>query len=232
MMRQQRPRGTTTRESVVNAALEVADRVGMDALTIRAVAGEVGAPPMSLYTHFDNKEQLLDLMYLELARRLYADSGRDTWQAELLMLARHVRGTLLAHPRWAPLLSRRTPPSVMPVRERILRLMVDSGMPSTVALSSLSSAVIVTVGLVLVELRFLEAGGPSGMAARFDGLKNLFEGERAPRLEPITRDVLARATSFDFSKTFESAIASLIAGLETGLARSGQGFDVNEADRR
>jgi AcrR family transcriptional regulator len=231
-MRQQRPRGTTTRELVVNAALEVADRVGLDALTIRAVAGEVGAPPMSLYTHFANKEELLDLMYLELSRRLYADSGRDTWQAELSMLARHVRETLLAHPRWAPLLSRRALPVVVPVRERILRLMVESGMPSQVALSSLSSAVIVTVGLVFVELAFLEPGGTSSLAARFDGLKGLFEGERAAQFEPVTREALTGAARFDFGTTFEVAIGTLIAGLETENVRSGQGFEVNEADRR
>ena len=68
-MRRQRPRGTTRPEAVVDAALKVVDEVGVDGLTIRAVAGLVGAPPMSLYTHFDNKEGLLDFMNAEISRR-------------------------------------------------------------------------------------------------------------------------------------------------------------------
>jgi DNA-binding transcriptional regulator YbjK len=47
-MRKQRPRGTITRDAVVSAGLVVADRDGVEQLTIRAVADQVGAPAMSL----------------------------------------------------------------------------------------------------------------------------------------------------------------------------------------
>jgi AcrR family transcriptional regulator len=69
-MRRQRPRGTITQDAVIDAALTIVDRAKVDGLTIRAVARQVGAPPMSLYSHFANKEQLLDLMYGELVRRM------------------------------------------------------------------------------------------------------------------------------------------------------------------
>ena len=170
-MRQQRPRGTTTRDSVVSAALDVVDRDGYDGLTIRAIAALVGAPPMSLYTHFANKEELLDLMYQEVTRRLYVDSGNEAWQAEMLAIAQNVRATLLAHTGWTHLLSRRAPPTSVPVRERLLALMVQGGMSSSGALRSLSSVIASAIGLTLFELTFMEPDGSSRLTQRLDALK-------------------------------------------------------------
>jgi AcrR family transcriptional regulator len=212
-MRQQRPRGTTTRDAVVNAALEVVDRFGVDALTIRAVAGSVGAPPMSLYTHFANKEELLDLMYAEVARRLYADSGHDRWQAELSALAHHFRQTLLAHPHWTPILSRPAPPTMVAVRERILKLMVEAGISSDEALRGLSAVIVGTMGLVLVELTFREPDGASSFARRFERNRTLFEAEHAPSSEPTSRAAFAKVRHFDFDETFRFSLETLIDGI-------------------
>ena len=204
----------------MNAALEVVDQVGFDALTIRAVAAAVNAPPMSLYTHFANKEELLDLMYLEVSRRLYPDSGQLSWQLELLTLARHVRATLLAHPGWTPLLARRVVATSVTVRERILTLMVDAGMSADDALNRLSSAVIATIGLVLVELRFRGSDGGSRLASRFDRLKTWFHQHDDPQ-QAMTREAFARASDFGMEKTFECMIQGLIAGLEQRTPSAG-----------
>ena len=219
-MRQQRPRGTTTQESVVSAALDVVDRVGLDALTIRAVAAVVGAPPMSLYTHFANKEQLLDLMYLELSRRLYPDPGQVTWQTVLTAMTRHARATLLAHPEWTPLISRRAPPTPMPVRERLLKLMVEAGMSSETALRGMSAALVSSIGLALVELTFRDPDGSSSFARRFERQKSWLLDQGDPKLEPTTREAFARMQQFEFDRSFEFTVKTLIDGLALGI-RSG-----------
>jgi TetR/AcrR family transcriptional regulator, tetracycline repressor protein len=218
-MRQQRPRGATRREAVVDAALNVVDDVGVDGLTIRAVAAIVGAPPMSLYSHFANKEGLLDLMYAELSRRLYPDSGQATWQAELSTLAFHIRKTLLAHPRWTPLLSRPAPPASVPVRERVLTLMVDAGIPAEQALSGMSSTILVALGLTLVELNFLEPDGESTLTRRFDRLKATLAEEPAGAREPTTRAAVAGPARFDFEKTFQVSLETLIRGFAVSMQR-------------
>ena len=53
-----RPR--LTRERVIQAALSVADSGGLGSLTIRSLAKELGAKPMSVYYHVANKEEILD----------------------------------------------------------------------------------------------------------------------------------------------------------------------------
>ena len=49
-----------SRERVLRGALEVADAGGIGSLTIRSLARELGAKPMSVYYHVANKEQILD----------------------------------------------------------------------------------------------------------------------------------------------------------------------------
>jgi TetR/AcrR family transcriptional regulator, tetracycline repressor protein len=151
-MRRQRPRGATTREAVIGAALSIVDDVGVDALTVRAVAKRVGAPVMTLYTHFDTKEALLDLMYAEIASRLYADGGHTTWQTEIRALGRQIRKILVEHPRWAPLLSRPKTALDIPVRDRVLALMTTDGMTRDDAVAGLTAGLHIALGLSLVEL--------------------------------------------------------------------------------
>jgi TetR/AcrR family tetracycline transcriptional repressor len=213
-MRRQRPRGATRREAVIDAALRLVDQVGVEGLTIRAVAGLVGAPPMSLYTHFTNKEGLLDLMYQEIARRLYRDSGQPTWQQELSALTSHVRSTILAHPRWRPLLTRPAAPPSAPVRERMLELMVAGGMNTEYALDCLSSAILTTFGLTFVELAVRDPDD-SSLLRRLQSVKTRRAEARQALGEPITSSAFA-VPDFDLEGTFRHSLASLIEGFVLG----------------
>jgi AcrR family transcriptional regulator len=211
-MRKQRPRGTTTREAVVNAALTVADRLGLDALTIRGVAEEVSAPPMSLYVHFANKNQLLDLMYAEVSRRMYQDEHLTTWQSELFRLCHRVRGVLTEHPNWASLLARPAPPMVVPMRERVLALMVADGMSEPQAFKALSGIVLAAIGFSLAELTMRSPDGKSTLEQRFDLMKQSLEalpdGEHAR-----TRAAMSALEHFNMGDTFTLAVGALINGM-------------------
>jgi AcrR family transcriptional regulator len=212
MTRKQRPRGTTTREAVVNAALAVADRDGLDALTIRSVAERVEAPPMSLYTHFANKDELLDLMYAEIARRMYADDGHPTWQGALRALCHRVRAILSDHPHWVGLITRSAPGIDIPVRERVLALMGADGMSATEAFRAFSSTALFAIGLVLMEQTL---GGPdhqSALQKRFTRLKAWAESEQHE--QAVTRSAVKNMSRFDFDDNFAFAVAAYIAGLD------------------
>ena len=201
----------------MSAALDVVDRVGVAALTIRAVARRAGAPPMSLYTHFANKEELLDLMFGEVGRRLYADTGRDNWQAELAALGHQVRRGLLEHPRWTPLLARPAPTLDVSGRARLLRMMNDAGMTPENAMRTLSSTVLVAVGLALVEITFREPNGESSFGKRFDRLRTWLENDAPPGESDVARAAMIAMRRLDLGDTFDFAMQTLVDGANLTL---------------
>ncbi|MCP9952734.1 TetR/AcrR family transcriptional regulator [Actinomadura madurae] len=98
-----RPRGgrrpKLTREGIVEAAIGIADAEGLDAVSIRRIASELGVRAMSLYTHIDAKEDLLDLMYDEVAGEVLLDGEMpDDWREAVLVLARREREASIRHP--------------------------------------------------------------------------------------------------------------------------------------
>lgn len=222
-MRKQRPRGSTTRQAVVEAALAVVDAQGLGALTIRRVADYVGAPPMSLYTHFANKNELLDLMYTELSGRMYRDQGYQSWQTELLALAHRIRAILMDHPNWAPLLSRPAPPLAVPLRERVLQMMVAEGASNEQAFRALSSVALVAIGLALVELAFQQPDGESAAELRYQQLREWVASQESSDSHEMTREAIASIPRFSMAEMFEFASHALIEGLapDTRQRKSG-----------
>jgi AcrR family transcriptional regulator len=214
-MRRQRPRGTITQDAVIDAALIIVDRAKVDGLTIRAVARQVGAPPMSLYSHFANKEQLLDLMYGEIVRRMYPDQGHASWQSELFALCQHIRSLLLEHPNWTALLARLAAQRSVPVRERILAMMVADGIGPDVALMAFSGAVISSTGFVLGELTLRTSEGESTLAHRYERLR---EWSETTEDAPVTSSAMAKTARYDADAVFLFTLRALVQGISVPRA--------------
>lgn len=213
---------------MVDAALRVVDQVGIDALTIRAVATAVGAPAMSLYSHFANKEELLDFMYAEVALRLYADGEHPTWQAAIRALCLQIRNILLEHPRWFPLLSRPARPMAVPLRERVLAMMANAGIPPEDALVSVTNAGLHSIGFTMVELSLRDARGASSLTKRFEALRKWTDQSAAASQHPVTRAAFARLGHLDLTKTFEVSVTTFIAGLEARFPVVDPGRNVSQ----
>ncbi|MFJ1758877.1 TetR/AcrR family transcriptional regulator [Amycolatopsis sp. NPDC088138] len=87
-----------TRERIVAAAMAVADAEGLDAVSIRRIAGELDARPMSLYTHIGSKDDLLELMHDAAAEETLVGEVPEDWREALRVLARANRAAALRHP--------------------------------------------------------------------------------------------------------------------------------------
>ncbi|HVY29516.1 MAG TPA: TetR family transcriptional regulator [Polyangiaceae bacterium] len=204
----------TTREQVVAAALRVADETGIEGLTIRAVASEARTPPMSLYSHFGKKEDLLDLMYEQICQQIYPGPEHETWQAALTRFCHNLREVLLAHPAWVPLLSRPAPVLALPGRERILQLMTRDGLPAEQSMSMLSSAGMFGLGLVMVELSCRNGDVVSGLAKRYENLRASSDDADFAAKNPITRLALKQAPTLDLSENYRIMVDAFVAGLD------------------
>lgn len=99
----QRP--SLTRERVVRGAVELADREGLEALTMRSLGSNLGVQAMSLYNYVANKEDLVDgmvdLIFAEIAgEQTRPIKARGNWRTVIRQRALSARRVLSQHP-WA-----------------------------------------------------------------------------------------------------------------------------------
>ena len=95
-----KPRAALTRERVLGAAMRLADRGGIESLSMRRLGHELGVEAMSLYNHVRNKEDMLDGMVDVVFSEIdLPDSGAD-WRTAMRQRAISARQVLLRHP-WA-----------------------------------------------------------------------------------------------------------------------------------
>ena len=107
--RRGRKKGLTLTQ-VVDTAVALADAEGLDAVSMRRVAQELGVVPMTLYTYVPDKAALLDLMLDALYRSMPRESGHDAgWRERIRAVAEENRALYDAHP-WAAEISVSRPP--------------------------------------------------------------------------------------------------------------------------
>lgn len=151
------PRAGLNRHTIIETALQVLDEVGLDGLTVRRLAAELGVQSPALYWHVRNKQELLDGM----AEAILAAGGAgppredERWQDWLTHRARRRRKALLAHrdgarlvvntPGWA-----RSPMGTRMFDESLTAL-VDRGFTPVLALRTITTVWHYINGFVLQE---------------------------------------------------------------------------------
>src|SRR5579859_6551087 len=91
-----RRRGGVTVDDVVAAAIDIVDREGLDALTIRRVAEACGLSPMGLYRHVRDKDDLLDRVVDAVVGPGLRDlQASGSWDQQVADLFRYLRNLLL-----------------------------------------------------------------------------------------------------------------------------------------
>src|ERR1700761_5310269 len=101
-------RSRLTRTAVTARALAVADAAGLEAVTIRKLAADLGVTPMALYWHFRSKDELLD----GLVERVWSEidiavDPKAPWPDQLRKLLGSLLAVLRAHPAAIPLLAQK-----------------------------------------------------------------------------------------------------------------------------
>lgn len=93
-------RPALSRDRVLGAAVELADRSGLDALTMRRLGAELGVEAMSLYKHVANKGQILDGIVELIVSAIQVPPTATAWMDAMRLRATSARGVLTRHP-WA-----------------------------------------------------------------------------------------------------------------------------------
>ena len=99
-----------TRDRVIHAALEVMDAEGLEAVSMRRIAREVGVEAMSLYHHVTDKDDLLDGVCAAVMRDFRYPEDRTDWLATARFGAHEWRRVLKAHPNVIAVFAERRKP--------------------------------------------------------------------------------------------------------------------------
>lgn len=130
------------RQLVLAAAVDLADKEGLAALTMRNLADELGVEAMSLYYHLPNKEAILDGVVEVVVDEILGSVGElglsdptTNWKADLRATILTARSVLLSHPWIPPVIETRASLSlpVITYFETLLRLMRQGGLSYDIA---------------------------------------------------------------------------------------------------
>jgi TetR/AcrR family transcriptional regulator, tetracycline repressor protein len=145
-------RAGLTRKAVVDAARRIAEEEGLDRLSMRTLAVELGVRPNALYSHVDGKEGLLDALLDDLLAEVHTPA-LDDWRASLMALLHSTRCVLLSHPGLIDaFLSRPTRgPNAMHLGETCLGLLAEGGIEGEQAARAFRSLLIYTLGFAAYE---------------------------------------------------------------------------------
>lgn len=131
-----RGRTPLSRERILDAALALADAEGVEGLTMRRLAAELGVEAMTIYYHVPNKDAILDALVEHVIAEIELPQSGTAWRSALRSLALSAYEVLGRH-RWATRLMLRGGGWPGPMRLRymdtILAFLTDAGFEPTVA---------------------------------------------------------------------------------------------------
>jgi len=211
MTRTRRPRGSITPEVILDAAESVAAH-GFGALTMRAVAEQLGAVPMALYNHFATKDLLVDALLDRVLSRFEPEPPTGDWVEDLRRFARAHRRLLVRHP-WAvaPLFTQPNPGmSAVRIGELALGILARGGFASDDAVAAFSGLIALNYGWSsFTTARDLDSAAPGrDVGAMLAALP--------PAEYPHTLEAAAEMGAYGSDEHYDFVLDQLLRGLRAG----------------
>ncbi|GAA2372570.1 TetR/AcrR family transcriptional regulator C-terminal domain-containing protein [Dactylosporangium salmoneum] len=210
---QETGRERLNRAKVLQAAIELADEGGFDALTMRRLATQLGVVPMALYKHVSDKDELLDGMVDLVFAEVEMPDGGD-WRAALHTRCSSMRRALLRHPWAVGRMETGTPgPENLRHHNAVMRcLRRDARFPFRMAVHAYNVLDAYVYGFALQE-KTLAGDIPAEAARRRTAVaeRQPAEIDDYPYLGEVVME-LAR-TGFNFADEFEFGLGLILDGL-------------------
>jgi len=208
------PRDPLSRERVLRAAVAVADESGIESLTMRRRAQELGVEAMSLYHHVAGKGDILDGMVDVVFGEVELPRGDAEWRTAMRQRAISAREVLARHP-WATGLmdSRSTPgPATMRHHDSVIGSLRRAGFSIEMAAHAFSVLDSYIYGFALQELS-LPFETSEELAEVAEGILGQFPADQYPHLtEMIVEHALQ--PGYDYGDEYEFGLDLILDGLE------------------
>ncbi len=209
-----------TRERILEAALMLVDEEGIEALSMRRLAKELGVDPMAIYHHLSNKRALLSALIKEVfsGMRVMNLKGTGDWRGRVRAWALAFREVARAHPKLVPQLASHpeaAAEATLESTEELYAAFEAAGMKPY--------QVVGAVGVVIDYLNGFALAEASGALGDPDEHRKMLELlDARPREElPAMRRTLEALPSEDLGTYFEFGLEVVLSGLEAAASQRG-----------
>jgi AcrR family transcriptional regulator len=199
---------------VLRAAIALADRGGIDSLSMRKLGGKLGVEAMSLYNHVRNKESMVDGMVDVVFSEIALPPGGVDWRAAMRQRAISVREVLLRHPWANGLMESRSSPGPANLRhhDAVLGSLRRAGFSVEMAAHAYSILDGYIYGFTLTELTlpFHNPGEVAEVAGK------ILEGFRAGDYPYLAEMAVDRAMKpgYNYGDEFEFGLDLILDGIK------------------
>lgn len=207
------------REPVVQAGLKLLNQVGLEGLTLRGIAAELGVKAPSLYWRFKSKQDLIDEMATEvlagLVPGLVSDGPPKGWRAGCLDFSLALRAALLRYRDGARMVggSHMRDGSLYQPMERILEAFQAEGIAPSDATACLGTVYSYVIGFTLEQQAVLSPTGERDPRYALEAREQRVDAERFPLTRSIGADL------FDgYDARFERGVQMIVDGFAASLA--------------
>jgi AcrR family transcriptional regulator len=202
-----------SRERVLECALNLADDVGISALTIRSLATSMGTKPMSLYHYVANKDEILDGIVDMVFDEIEPPSPAGEWRDQMHRRAHAVRRALKRHPWAVGLLETRASPGAATLRHHEATLATLRSAGFSVQMTAHAYALLDSYiyGAALQEAA-LPFHGTDAAAEVTTSIVKLFSDGQYPRLVEIATEHVLKP-GYDFGDEFDFGLNLILDGL-------------------
>lgn len=149
------PRVALTHDRIATAAVELADTVGLEAVSMRRLAEHLGVTPMAPYRYISGKDDLFELMVDIAHEAVVLPAAEIGWQQMLRSCAEQIRAITLRHP-WLVQIYARLPgvltPRMADIAERVLASMDGAGVDVDAKMAILATITSFTHGAAAAEV--------------------------------------------------------------------------------
>jgi AcrR family transcriptional regulator len=211
--REAKRRAALTRERILRAAISLADRDGIESLSMRKLGQELGVEAMSLYNHVRNKVDMLDGMVDVVFSEIDLPADGIDWRTAMRQRAISARQALLRHP-WAIGLmeSRATPgPATLRYHDAVLGSLRRASFSVNMAAHAYSILDGYIYGFTLTELTlpFRKPGEVAEVAG------NILEGFRNGEYPYLAEMAMDRAMKpgYNYGDEFEYGLDLILDGI-------------------
>jgi TetR/AcrR family tetracycline transcriptional repressor len=214
-----------SRDEVVQGALTLLDKVGLDALTMRRLAEALGVQAGAIYWHFKNKQELVDAMADALMAGLTTPPPTGTWQEQLAELARRMAAALLQRRDAARLASQalKPGPNSLENGELMLRIIASSGRSDKAGIWTASVVGYYILGFVTDMQAQADAVQRRGLLRLVREFRRELDPDAYPELSKFTAKQLAdMVKGKQAQERFEYGLQAIVRGLSGATAVEGE----------